>query len=36
MLRFLKKKAKVDDKMDKAMRKAIEDIIDQELADLED
>ena len=36
MLRFLKKKAKLDAKLDKTMRKAIEDIIDQELAELED
>ena len=36
MLRFLKKKARVDAKMDKATRKAIEDIIDSELEKLED
>lgn len=36
MLRFVKKKAKVDSKIDKAMLKAIEDIIDAELAELEE
>lgn len=36
MLRFLKKKARVDVKMDKAMRKAIDDIIDQEISKLEE
>ena len=36
MLRFLKKKAKVDAKMDKVMRQTIENIIDDEMAKLED
>lgn len=36
MLRFMKKKAKVDSKIDKTMLKAIEDIIDSELAELEE
>ncbi|MCB0761837.1 MAG: LPP20 family lipoprotein [Flavobacteriales bacterium] len=36
MLRFMKKKAKADAKMDKAQQKAIEDIIDRELSELED
>lgn len=36
MLRFMKKKAKADAKMDKATQKAIEDIIDKELSQIED
>lgn len=36
MLRFMKKKAKVESKIDKTMLKAIEDIIDSELAELEE
>ena len=36
MLRFMKKKAKVDSKIDKAMLKSIEDIIDSELSELEE
>lgn len=36
MLRFMKKKAKADAKMDKTTQKAIEDIIDEELKKIED
>lgn len=36
MLRFMKKKAKADARMDKITRKAIEDIIDEELKKAED
>jgi hypothetical protein len=36
MLRFMKKKAKADAKMDKVTQKAIEDIIDEELKKIED
>lgn len=36
MLRFIKKKARIDAKMDKAMRKSIEDIIDNEISKLDD
>lgn len=35
MLRFMKKKARVDRKVDKAMLKAIEEVIDKELESLE-
>lgn len=36
MLKFMKKKARADSKVDKAMLKAIEDIIDAELEEVED
>ena len=36
MLRFMKKKARADAKMDKVTQKAIEDIIDDELSKIED
>lgn len=36
MLRFMKKRAKVDEKLNEAERKAIEEILDEELQKLED